>query len=458
MKQNKQGQAPLLFIPMEVKVREFHAKLLLAMIAVENGFRVIIGGKHLLQEQLQLFDKGIYLDKSIASSKIKWFKRFRKLGNIVTALDEEGLVFPDAISYQNMRVCEQALEQTKIFFAWGQVHKQVICDKLPAAEKQIICAGNPRFDMLRPEIREFYTYKAKKIADQYGKTILVNSNLTLANHAKGNDYVKKIFENYLTPSSDPDFIKKWTASHRKMFEKVKELLPVLSLNFPEHSIILRPHPTENFNTWKELTQKMSNVFVRAEGYALEWIKASDVLIHFGCTTAIEAYMMGVEAIAYHPINVGEFQQTLPHSLSLKASSSHELVDMVNKILGHTTPNKKLGQTDERSRIIRENVSSIEGELASDKIVMALKKNNVHGNPQRTVQEQLYKYWLTFLFRIKDYKRLLIGPRKEHDDHKFPGLELSEVEESIAIMRAVTGRFSGVVAEPAGRTCFLLYSE
>ncbi|MDM8553181.1 hypothetical protein QUF75_00405 [Desulfococcaceae bacterium HSG7] len=453
-----QGKSPLLFVPMETKVREFHAKLFLAMIAVENGYRVIIGGKNLLQEQLQHFDKGIYLDKSVASSKNKWFRRFRRLGNIVTALDEEGLVYFNAQAYQNLRLCEQSLSQITLFFAWGPAHKQVICSKVPTAEKKIICVGNPRFDMLRPELREFYTNKAQKRVNRYGKIILVNTTFSLANHAYGNTYSLRLFENYLAPNSAPDYIKKWAEALRMMFEEYVKMLPVLSQRFPTHSIILRPHPAENFDTWKDITKTMPNVYVRAEGNVLNWIKASEVVIQFSCTTAIEAYMMGVEAIHYSPIDIGEFEQPLPRSLSLQASSCEELIDMVNTILTNKKHGDQFESTEIRKRILHENVSSVAGDLASEKIIAALKKIKIPDGTNRTVQQELYKYGLNLLFKIKYLKKRFIGPKRENSRYTFPGLELSEVEENIAILQAVTGRFAGVKAKSVGQTCFLIYAE
>ena len=453
-----QGNYPLLFLPMETKVREFHAKLLLAMIAVENGFSVIIGAKDRLQEQLQHFNKGIYLDKSIAFSKIKWFRRFRRLGNVVTALDEEGLVFLNDSLYQNMRVCDQALSQTTLFFAWGTRHKKVICNKFPAADKKIICVGNPRIDMLRPELREFFSYKAKELTSQYGKIILLNTSFPLANHAYGNKHGLMLSENYLSFYSDPDYIKKRAEMQRMMFEEFVKLLPVLSQHFPNYSIILRPHPSENFDTWKDITKTMPNVYVRTEGNVLNWIKASEVLIQFSCTTAIEAYMMGVEAIHYSPIDVGEFEEPLPRSLSLKASSCQELIDMVNDILTNPKQRNHFESTDRRRRIVRENISSTEGDFASEKIIAGLKQIKIPGGTNRSVQQELYKYGLNLLFKIKDIKKRLIGSQRERNMYTFSGLELSEVEENIAILQAVTGRFTGVKAKSVGRTCFLIYVE
>ena len=88
-------QAAWLLLPVETKVREFHAKLLLAAIAVERGYRVVLGEQNAMVRQIDHLPRGLYIDKSIASSKTEHFQRLRQRGNKVAAWCEEGLVYRD---------------------------------------------------------------------------------------------------------------------------------------------------------------------------------------------------------------------------------------------------------------------------------------------------------------------------------------------------------------------------
>ena len=112
---------PLLFVPIETKVREFHGKLLFSLAAAERGFEVLLGGQEALVEGVAALGRGIYLDKSISESKTKWFQRCRALGNSICAWDEEGLVVFDDETYRDLRFCEESFDQTDLFFAWGEV-------------------------------------------------------------------------------------------------------------------------------------------------------------------------------------------------------------------------------------------------------------------------------------------------------------------------------------------------
>ena len=114
-----QDQKPILFVPVETKVREYHGKLLLSLVAAEKGFRVILGGQRDLTESAHLHKLGIYLDKSIALTKKKWTRWCKKLGLIIVANDEEGLVYFDNEIYHELRVDPEAFDNAFLICTCG---------------------------------------------------------------------------------------------------------------------------------------------------------------------------------------------------------------------------------------------------------------------------------------------------------------------------------------------------
>ena len=93
------GHRPWLLLPIETKVREFHAKLLLAAVAAEQGFQVLLGEQNAMLAQRRHLPRGIYLDKSVARTKTANFRRLKAAGNRVAAWCEEGLVYRDRDTY-----------------------------------------------------------------------------------------------------------------------------------------------------------------------------------------------------------------------------------------------------------------------------------------------------------------------------------------------------------------------
>ena len=55
-----------------------------------------------------------------------------------------------------------------------------------------------------------------------------------------------------------------------------------------YDIVLRPHPAEDPKVWQTYLQNIPNVHVIREGSISAWVKNAFVIMHNGCTTAIEA--------------------------------------------------------------------------------------------------------------------------------------------------------------------------
>lgn len=453
---SRKHSKPLLLLPIETKVREYHGKLLLSLIAAERGFEVLLGGQHALRNIVHELRPGIYIDKSIASTKIKWAKWCQRLGHTLVAWDEEGLVYFDDEIYYDLRLCEEVLALTSLFFTWGNALDQTILKKLPDSKDKLVSVGNPRFDLMRSEVREFYKPYADKLKERYGSILLLNTNFGFYNHYHGLDKERsRLMKSYPLAIKRPDFIDGWINAQKVMFHHFVDMLPFLRETFPEHTIIIRPHPSENLMKWKEHSETIQNCYVNNEGNALEWIYASDALIHFNCTTAIEAYLMGIPAIAYRPDQLGAFEQKLPNALSLQATTLNELADLLKQICEKRVPNFFLGEDPARTKIATHFLSGLKGPLASDRIVDTLldKFKNIYLQ-RRTIKELGAVYYRKLWLTAKSIKE---GGKQadNYSEKKFPGLTIEEIQGDIERFKHVTGRFKDASVKPHKNGCFLL---
>lgn len=90
--------AKWLYIPVEVKVCELQAKLLLAKFAALRGYKVVIGRKSELLDAIHWLPRGIFFGMWVPYNFAKLYKRLKNAGFATTGLDEEGLVtFSDEI-------------------------------------------------------------------------------------------------------------------------------------------------------------------------------------------------------------------------------------------------------------------------------------------------------------------------------------------------------------------------
>ncbi|MEQ9568273.1 MAG: hypothetical protein RLN85_21100, partial [Pseudomonadales bacterium] len=71
------------------------------------------------------------------------------------------------------------------------------------------------------------------------------------------------------------------------------MVPLIRWLAPSHRVVVRPHPAERADTWRQAVPEAEIV----EGSApLPWIKGARVVIHNNSTTGLEAAAMGVPAL------------------------------------------------------------------------------------------------------------------------------------------------------------------
>jgi surface carbohydrate biosynthesis protein len=171
-----------LFIPVENQVRELDARLLLACVAARRHIPCIIGPKRAVESSIASFPKGIFLSKSLRIGKRRFFLISRKLGHKIVAWDEAALVHLPPDIYFSRRLSAVGMHYVSHLLAWGENNAELWRQypDLPAG-MPIHVTGNPRGDLLRPEIRVFYQRDAEKIRYSYGDFILINTNFNHVN-------------------------------------------------------------------------------------------------------------------------------------------------------------------------------------------------------------------------------------------------------------------------------------
>jgi surface carbohydrate biosynthesis protein len=462
---------PFLLLPIETKVREFHAKLLLSCFAAEAGFRVIIGDQDEMQRHLTSLPRGIYLDKSVVPKKVKRFRKNRDLGNRVVAWCEEGLVFLEGRTYLRQRISGDAFHLVDAFFAWGKVQAETIKGGVPEGASRIAVTGNPRFDMLRYPYRKIFDPEAQAINDEYGPSILVNTNFSRFNHVYGPEFAVKTMkaQGKIRDESDEAFYARFVDYTREMYHHFTAMVRHLSEAFPQRNIVVRPHPSENQETWREETRLLPNVSVVHTGNVIPWIMASDVLIHNSCTTGVEACLLGEAVLAYRPIVSEVYDSRLPNAVSRNAFTLDELVSFVEDALGTKSgfsnqERDDLGTDD----LLEEYVSGVKGRAACQNIVSCLSviaaqhKISDHPFPWPPKGSVLRRLKDSAVMSKRALWRTIKGQAAGSDlqRQKFPGLTLSEVQQVVGSYHEITDRFEGIMsaAVPGMKSCFLIRSD
>jgi hypothetical protein len=116
---------------------------------------------------------------------------------------------------------------------------------------------------------------------------------------------------------------------RKLYDSFIILVRELSYKYPKLNIVLRPHPGENMDSYRKELSDCKNVFVVNNGSVVEWILASKLIIHNGCTTGIESFLLDKPVISYIPFESESIKEFLPDEVSYKMSYISQIISFID---------------------------------------------------------------------------------------------------------------------------------
>jgi surface carbohydrate biosynthesis protein len=437
-----------LLLPVENQVRELDSKILLACIAAQRGFSSYIGSRREFHFNITSFPRGIYLSKSVTAASDMMFRIMRNLGHEVVAWDEEALVHLPAETYYSRRLSPKALAHVSHLFAWGEDNAE-LWRKYPHLPVTAIVdvTGNPRNDLLRPEMQAYYDDEVKEIKRVYGDFILVNTNF---NHVNAFTPVQNLFQPVEKPGEIPQFGR---AHKQAIFEDFQRMIPALHEAFPNYNIIVRPHPTEGQDIYHDIAARCKRVQVTNEGNVVPWLLATRALIHNSCTTGVEAYVMRVPAITYRA-SINETYDfgfyRLPNLTSHACLNFEELQVTLKRIFdGELGP----ADGDDRKQLIEYYLAAQEGPLACERMVDKL-EDIVKGRrelPKPDLGGRI-SGWSLWAVRtlIKRYKDSRPGShnRPEFQQHRYPEVSLEDMQERANRFKGVLNFSENIRVEPA----------
>ncbi|MGE5256416.1 MAG: surface carbohydrate biosynthesis protein [Hyphomicrobiales bacterium] len=451
--------APLI-IPVENQVRELDPKLLLACIAARQGFRSILGSHREVDFRIASFPRGLYLNKSMTERNLKMFQIMHRVGHAILTWDEEALVHLPPEIYYSRRLSPAAIRYVSHLFAWGENNADLwrryphLPPTLP-----IHVTGNPRNDMLRPELHSFYKDEVQAIRARYGDYLLVNTNF---NHVNAFFPAQNLFKPIKQPGETPQFGKAGVGMTRSfaealrdqkqaVFEAFQALIPELARAFPRLSIIVRPHPTESQDVYSKLAAGNGRIHVTNEGNVVPWLLGAKALVHNGCTTGVEAFVMRIPAFSFRP-SVSEAIDTtfyvLPHGLSHQCFATAELIEGIQQVLAG-----KLGAAggEERAALVKRYLTGQEGALACERMVdvlQALTEMSPALQPpplSRRLSGFVMAQSRVLIKRVKSYFPGSHAPPEFHR-HRYPGITIEELRRRIRRFQEILGDETPISAE------------
>ena len=444
-----------LLIPVESQVRELDGKLLLACTAAEKGFRCIIGSRARIHYYSSKVKNAVYFAKSMRRFSDRMFKILNGLGHRIVAWDEEALVrLPDE-QYYTHRLSPVTFNYIDHLFCWGESDAHVFQQYPHYQGQPIHIVGNPRIDILRPELRNYFSLDRDALKNEYNDYILINTNFGQVNHFIPDVGTQEADrdKNFSSNSKD-SFINNRYLHKQSLFTYFKQLIPYLANTFPDIHFILRPHPSENVTFWEQHLNAYKNISVTNQGNVIPWIMGAKALISNGCTTSIEATVLGTPTLGYYPIRNEEIDDKLPESLCDIAQSKEELACKITNILTGT-PSTKYNKKEKLCK----HISSVDDDLSCNKIIDIISENYTQTNYSKKnmlnrIPSMTHNNARTLVKIIKS-KKSSNRNSIEYHKHRFPTISTNNLSDRIARLHRLTGNFSNIKIKKIANDVFMI---
>jgi len=438
-----------LYLPIEIAARELDSKLFIAHFAVKLGLEVVLGQKWLMQDNIADMPAGFWIFKTLTPGDSRYMEEARALGNQIGAIDEEmpGL----GENAGGLRwVSRKALDACDLVFCLGEIHRGALLTRYPEHQTKYRVVGNPRWDLLRPELRSFYEPEASALRREYGKFILINTNIGLMNSAKNTpDEVVKTLERHgkvnLSLPEDRAFVENLRLFESSNLAGCLDLLPLIADAFPDYRIVLRPHPTERIETYHEVMAKMPRAVLATSSTAAPWILAAEALVHTSCTTGTEAFALGKPSITYQTVDSPLLANYLSNRLNFIAHSAEEVLELLRRQLGRGTAGPDY--PDEMTQTFRRFFAAQEGDFSSKRIAEAC-ANRLGARRDATLNTGRARWSPGLGYR---YARR----STPYQAQLFPDLNAGAIEQRLAIIASILGEDRPAVAK-CGEGQFHLY--
>ena len=272
---------------------------------LDKNFSCFIGDKIGISRALKYFGPGTYFHKSINFFDNKRIGDIKNKGNFYVSLDEEGgYQLRDELElkkFLNVRTSLENVKNVDIIFNWGNFDNNVCKRIYSKFKKKFIISGSPRVDLWKSKIiKKIYSEEIKEIDKIYNKkfNLIISSNIS----SFGN--VKRIFsiayKNY-TFKDKKEKKEAFNNIYQELndFKKFSKLIIQVIKTNPDDFFIIRPHPAEEYSTWKNLIKKnrLNNVILNNKFDPTPWIYRSECIIQSKSSLAIEASILKKKIIS-----------------------------------------------------------------------------------------------------------------------------------------------------------------
>lgn len=296
----------VIYIPLEVAVRELSGHLLLAAAATSKGHQTLIASPSdlWLYKRLNLLPKGNYLLKNmnVPAASQKMYESFLYDGfDLYCQEQEPSILWGDFNTYLNSyNITKDQMFPFKGVFCWGKRDLTGYTSFFKSKNEVFFDTGSPRADLWHPRFKDIW--KIGTVGQKKPYILIVSNFGLLMGKRHWGEWIRIHRQNEILKSKkqEDNFIK-FIREDFSIALSITEAINYLAVKHPDLNFLIRPHPLDCKNYWENIFTTYNNVKVIDNVSPLSfWISGARAVIQNGCTSALEAVLQKVPVVSYGP--------------------------------------------------------------------------------------------------------------------------------------------------------------
>jgi len=427
-----------IYIEIEILKRELSGKILLSLELIKQKNNVYLTTREAITKCGINNDipPGIIFLKDLNSEeyRINDYQKLLKNGFTLISQDEEIGCFKDK-SYDKFfndrikGVEAKVFNYVEKFLCWGKFDHNYLKDL--NLKTEFINTGSPRIDLCIDN-NKYYNQNKKQILVCLNQNIfwkrdfLERYKLTLLNNTENKPIHKVADQMFKNESKDLIL----TLHFYNLIRKLKEL--------DDYKIIIRPHPGMDDKKVEGLFADKSifpNAKVSSKGALIDQISESDIIIHSGCTSAVESTLNNKVVICISPDDtyLNDYKKdTVMTKIGFSFNTSESVLEFIKNLKSKKEEiqnkiyedKKKIAERTEIDGNSYKRISQVISEIN-------LKKNYKTKNTDFAFKRFGNKITIKRVIKNKILKLLNINNDNQNAfEAKFPSFDKVEIEQKI----------------------------
>ena len=211
------------------------------------------------------------------------------------------------------------------YFFWGNRLHDAFREAGTMKPEQLHLTGCPRFDFAAARWRALLDGEPRGY-------LLVNANFPLVNSRfTGTPGGER--EAMVRSGWDGAYVDRFMADLKQVFTNYLAEIDRLAAARPDRNILVRPHPFESEDVYRNALARHANVVIDGTGSVLDRIRNAAAVVHLNCGTAVESVLLGKLPLQLEYLNTPTTagHAALPARVSRPVASFEELLGAIDHI-------------------------------------------------------------------------------------------------------------------------------